>query len=79
MQNDTEGKTGNPSVVGVQWSQCEHASWRHEVTNEEHAGHHGPTERGGRQNLKSAGPLSEAGKRCSSLALVFENRVKGRR
>ena len=51
-----------PPVVGVQWSQHRHASWRHEVTNEGHAGHQGLAQHGGWQNLKSTEPLSEAGK-----------------
>ena len=58
MQDDVERKQ-EPIVVGVQWSQRGHAMQHHEVTNNGHAGHHGPTQRGGLQNLKSTEPLSE--------------------
>ena len=53
-----EGKRG-PIVVGVQWSQSGHDMQRHRVTDDEHAGHQGPTNAVGGQKRKSAEPLSE--------------------
>ena len=61
MQNDAVRKQ-EPIVVGEQWSQCGHAMQHHGVTNNGHVGHHRPTQRSGRKNLKSKEPLSEAGK-----------------
>ena len=66
-------------MVGVQWSQSGHASWHHEVTNEGLAGHHGPPNAiGAKTFLKKRGASERGRQKCSSLALVFENREKGR-
>ena len=46
-----------PIVVGVQWSQSGHAMLRHEVANDEHAGHHRPPNAVGGQNWKCAEPF----------------------
>ena len=66
-----EKRMPGPIVVGVQWSQSGHAMLRHRVANNEHAGQRGPTQRGGRQNLKCAGPLSEVRKIVLILGSSF--------
>ena len=62
-------------MVGVQWSQSGHASWRHEVTNEGHANHHRPPNVvGAKTFLKKRGASERGRQKCSSLTPIFKNR-----